>query len=65
MLRAASARRPPWQKASPKKKAGMAHKLTPAQKSVAKAAARQAGRRYPNLVDNMRAAAKARRRPTQ
>jgi hypothetical protein len=30
--------------------------LSPAQKRKAKAAAKRAGRRYPNLVDNMRAA---------
>ena len=29
--------------------------LTPAQKAKAKAAAKKAGRPYPNLVDNMRA----------
>lgn len=33
-------------------------KLTPKQKASAKAAAAKAGRPYPNLVDNMRAAAK-------
>lgn len=33
-------------------------KLTPAQKASAKAAAKKAGRPYPNLVDNMRAAKK-------
>jgi hypothetical protein len=30
--------------------------LTPAKKAAAKSRARKAGRRYPNLVDNMRAA---------
>ena len=30
--------------------------LTPAKKASAKAAAKKAGRPYPNLVDNMRAA---------
>ncbi len=32
--------------------------LTPAEKAAAKARARRAGRRYPNLVDNMRVAAR-------
>lgn len=51
--------RAPWKRANPRKRAGKATKhLTPAQKSAAKARARRAGRRYPNLVDNMRMAAK-------
>jgi len=33
-------------------------KLTPKQKSSAKAAAKAAGRSYPNLIDNMRAGRK-------
>lgn len=33
-------------------------KLTPAQKEKAKAAAKKAGRPYPNLVDNMNASKK-------
>jgi hypothetical protein len=37
---------------------GPSKKLTPAQKSKAKAAAKAAGRPYPNLVDNMNAAKK-------
>ncbi len=45
---------PPWKKKAPK---GTKHtKLTPAQKAAAKRAAEKAGRPYPNLVDNMRAA---------
>jgi hypothetical protein len=49
----------PWKRSNPRKRAGKASKhLTPAQKSAAKARARRAGRRYPNLVDNMRMAAK-------
>lgn len=52
----------PWKRANPRKRAGKASKhLTPAQKSAAKARARRAGRRYPNLVDNMRMAAKAKK----
>ncbi len=37
---------------------GKSKKLTPAKKAKAKAAAKAAGRPYPNLVDNMRAARK-------
>ncbi|MEY9127813.1 DUF6321 domain-containing protein [Bradyrhizobium yuanmingense] len=55
----AKASRSPWKRANPRKRAGKASKhLSPAQKSAAKARARRAGRRYPNLVDNMRVAAK-------
>ena len=51
--------RAPWKRRNPRKRAGKAAKhLTSAQKSAAKARARRAGRRYPNLVDNMRMAAK-------
>jgi hypothetical protein len=42
-----------WDKPNPKKKS---KPLTAAQKTKAKAAAKKAGRKYPNLVDNMRAA---------
>ena len=38
-----------WDKPNPKKKST---KLTPEQKSAAKARAKKAGRPYPNLVDN-------------
>ena len=38
-----------WDKKNPKKTSS---KLTPAQKSRAKARAKAAGRTYPNLVDN-------------
>ena len=38
-----------WDKKNPKK---TSKKLTPAQKAAAKARAKVAGRRYPNLVDN-------------
>jgi hypothetical protein len=48
--------RPPWKKPNPKKKKSASKKLTPAQKRAAKSSARKAGRRYPNLVDNMNAA---------
>ena len=45
-------KKPVWETKNPKKKST---KLTPAQKSKAKAMAKKAGRPYPNLVDNMRA----------
>lgn len=45
---------PPWEKPSPKP-AGKT-KLTPESIAWARAAAKKAGRRYPNLVDNMAAA---------
>lgn len=47
----------PWKRAWP---AGVKKTLTPKRKAAAKEAARKAGRRYPNLVDNMREAAKQR-----
>jgi hypothetical protein len=51
--------RVPWQRANPRKRAGKATKhLSPAKKAAAKVRARRAGRRYPNLVDNMRMASK-------
>ena len=51
----------PWDKANRKKKE--ANKtLTPAQKAAAKRAAKTAGRPYPNLVDNMNAAKKAKKK---
>jgi len=46
-----------WDKARPKG-LGKPKKLTSAKKSSAKATAKAAGRPYPNLVDNMRAAKK-------
>lgn len=44
-----------WDKARPKN-LGEPKKLSPAQKTAAKKMAKSAGRPYPNLVDNMRAA---------
>jgi hypothetical protein len=41
-----------WKKPNPKK---TSKPLTAAQKAKAKADAKKAGRKYPNLVDNMRA----------
>ncbi|RYF45361.1 MAG: hypothetical protein EOO27_41520 [Comamonadaceae bacterium] len=46
----------PWNKDNPKEGEEKKH-LTPAQKASAKRHAKEAGRPYPNLVDNMRAAA--------
>jgi hypothetical protein len=47
--------KPVWNKPRPKG-LGKPKALTPAKKAKAKAAAKKAGRPYPNLVDNMRAA---------
>ena len=47
--------KPVWDKKRPKS-IGKPKALTPAKKASAKAAAKKAGRPYPNLVDNMRAA---------
>ncbi len=44
-----------WNKPRPKS-LGKSKPLTPEQKAKAKAAASKAGRKYPNLVDNMRVA---------
>lgn len=44
---------PPWKKPAPK---GRSTRLNEASKSKARARATAAGRTYPNLVDNMRAA---------
>ena len=46
-----------WDKARPKD-LGAPKKLSPAKKASAKAMAKAAGRPYPNLIDNMRAARK-------
>ena len=46
-----------WDKPRPKS-AGKPSKLSPSQKASAKSAAKKAGRAYPNLVDNLRAAKK-------
>jgi len=44
----------PWEKRTPKKDSKT--KLTPENIAWARARAKQAGRRYPNLIDNMAAA---------
>lgn len=50
-------KKPVWDKPRPKS-AGKPKELTSSQKASAKSAAKAAGRPYPNLVDNMRAARK-------
>ena len=52
-------KKPVWDKPRPES-AGKPHKLSPKAKESAKASAKAAGRPYPNLVDNMRAAKKGR-----
>ena len=52
-----SEKKPIWKKPAPK--GASPTKLTDAQKEEARARAEKAGRRYPNLVDNMWAAKKA------
>ena len=55
--------RVPWKRSNPSKRAGKKSKhLSPAKKAAAKASARRAGRPYPNLVDNMRMAAKSKKK---
>jgi hypothetical protein len=55
----AKSTRPPWKRSNPRKRAGKASThLTSGEKSEARARAKRAGRHYPNLVDNMRVAAK-------
>ncbi len=49
--------RPPWKRKNPKQKKSTT--LTAAQRGEARARARAAGRKYPNLVDNMAVARKA------
>jgi hypothetical protein len=44
------AKKPVWKTKNPKKKS---KKLSPLQKARAKARAKRAGRKYPNLIDNM------------
>ena len=50
-------KKPVWDKPRPKE-LGKSKPLSSSQKSSAKASAKAAGRPYPNLVDNMRAAKK-------
>jgi hypothetical protein len=48
-------KKPVWEKKRPKD-LGKPKSLTPAEKRSAMRAAQKAGRPYPNLIDNMRAA---------
>ena len=50
-----SDQRPPWKRSNTKQRS---KRLTQAQKGEARARARAAGRKYPNLVDNMAVARK-------
>lgn len=51
---------PPWKRTNPRQ--GRSRTLTQEQKSAARVRARKAGRRYPNLVDNMAVARSTARR---
>jgi len=56
----AKTRKPPWKKPNPRKKSGgKSAKLSPELKEAARARAARNGRRYPNLVDNIWAAQRA------
>lgn len=57
LLHKSKKKKPVWEK--PRPKIGKPQKLTPAQKAKAKARTAKAGRRYPNLVDNMAVAKKS------
>ncbi|MCX7307850.1 MAG: hypothetical protein NTZ72_07820 [Afipia sp.] len=48
--------KPPWKKPNPRKKTGGKSKLSPELREMARERAAKAGRRYPNLIDNMWAA---------
>ncbi len=50
----------PWKRENPKAE-GEHHALSPQAKAAAKRSAKKAGRPYPNLVDNMRAAQRSKR----
>jgi len=50
---------PPWKKPRPKGRPKT--KLTPEQKEMARRRAEKAGRRYPNLIDNMWAAGRVKK----
>jgi hypothetical protein len=54
---ATQSKAPVWEKKRPKD-LGKPKALAPAKKAAAKRAAKKAGRPYPNLVDNIRAARK-------
>jgi hypothetical protein len=52
----ATKRSKPWKKPAPKNASHT--KLSPSEKQAAKRSAKRAGRPYPNLVDNMKVAAR-------
>jgi hypothetical protein len=56
-MEARNMKKPVWDKSRPKG-LGKSKPLAPAKKAAAKRMAAKAGRPYPNLVDNMRAARK-------
>ena len=57
--------KPPWEHPKPKADSAQpTHHLSAAEKAAAKRSAAKAGRPYPNLVDNMRVAAKHKRKAT-
>jgi len=51
-----SGRSPVWKTKNPKAKSGQSRRLTSSQKAAAKQRAAKVGRKYPNLVNNIRAA---------
>lgn len=56
----AKSRKPPWSKPNPRKSGGgKSSKLSPKLREMAHDRAAKAGRRYPNLIDNMWAAQRA------
>lgn len=57
----ARAKAPPWNKPAPKPKRRT--KLTPASRRKARSTAKEAGRPYPTLVDNMNAAKAQKKKP--
>jgi len=53
----AKSRKPPWKKPNPRKSGGgKSSKLSAELREMARERAAKAGRRYPNLIDNMWAA---------
>jgi hypothetical protein len=54
-------KKPPWKKPDPRGGRRKTKHLTAAEKSKAKKRAKKAGRRYPNLIDNMAGARKSKR----
>jgi hypothetical protein len=56
----AASKTPPWKRKRPARSKHT--KLSEADKKKARARAKKAGRRYPNLVDNMRVAREKKRR---